>query len=72
MSSGSGSLPSPIPERRSTPPPWWLPTQAWNLWSELESRAHRIFVENQETVCAGAIAGGALIGIAIILVESAA
>jgi uncharacterized oligopeptide transporter (OPT) family protein len=37
-----------------------------------ESRAHRIFVENQETVCAGAIAGGALIGIAIILVESAA
>lgn len=35
-----------------------------------ESRAHRLWVENQETVCAGAIAGGAIIGIVIILLES--
>jgi uncharacterized oligopeptide transporter (OPT) family protein len=34
------------------------------------SRAHRFWVENQETLCAGAIAGGAIIGILVILVEA--
>ena len=33
------------------------------------SRGRRLWVENQETLCAGAIAGGAIIGILIILVE---
>jgi hypothetical protein len=31
---------------------------------------HRIFVENHETVCAGGIAGGAIIGILLILFET--
>jgi len=35
-----------------------------------ESRAHRFWIANQETLCAGAIAGGAIIGILIILVEA--
>ena len=35
-----------------------------------QSRGRRLWVENQETLCAGAIAGGALIGILIILVEA--
>ena len=35
------------------------------------SRGRRIWVENQETLCAGAIAGGAIIGIVIILLEAA-
>ena len=35
-----------------------------------ESRWYRIFVENHETVCAGGIAGGALIGIVLILLET--
>jgi uncharacterized oligopeptide transporter (OPT) family protein len=34
------------------------------------SGARRLWVENQETLCAGAIAGGAIIGILVILVES--
>ena len=37
-----------------------------------QSRGHRLWVENQETLCAGAIAGGAIIGILIILVEASA
>jgi hypothetical protein len=36
------------------------------------SFARRLWVENQETLCAGAIAGGAIIGILIILVEASA
>jgi uncharacterized oligopeptide transporter (OPT) family protein len=36
------------------------------------SFARRLWVENQETLCAGAIAGGAIIGILIILVEATA
>jgi hypothetical protein len=31
---------------------------------------HRVFVENRETLCAGIIAGGALIGIVLILLET--
>jgi uncharacterized oligopeptide transporter (OPT) family protein len=34
-----------------------------------DSRARKIWVENYETICAGAIAGGAIIGILITLVE---
>jgi uncharacterized oligopeptide transporter (OPT) family protein len=34
------------------------------------SSARKLWVENQETLCAGAIAGGAIIGILIILVEA--
>jgi uncharacterized oligopeptide transporter (OPT) family protein len=34
------------------------------------SGGRRLWVENQETLCAGAIAGGAIIGIVIILVEA--
>jgi uncharacterized oligopeptide transporter (OPT) family protein len=33
-------------------------------------RLHRIFVENHETICAGGIAGGAIIGILLILFET--
>jgi uncharacterized oligopeptide transporter (OPT) family protein len=36
------------------------------------SGARRLWVENQETLCAGAIAGGAIIGILVILVEASA
>jgi putative OPT family oligopeptide transporter len=32
---------------------------------------HRVFVENRETLCAGIIAGGAIIGIILILMETA-
>jgi uncharacterized oligopeptide transporter (OPT) family protein len=31
---------------------------------------HRVFVENQETVCAGAVAGGAIVGIFLMLVDT--
>jgi uncharacterized oligopeptide transporter (OPT) family protein len=34
------------------------------------TRSRRFWVENQETLCAGAIAGGAIIGILVILVEA--
>jgi uncharacterized oligopeptide transporter (OPT) family protein len=35
-----------------------------------DGRAYRLWIENQETICAGVIAGGAIIGIIIILLES--
>jgi uncharacterized oligopeptide transporter (OPT) family protein len=31
---------------------------------------HKVFVENRETLCAGIIAGGALIGIILIVLET--
>jgi hypothetical protein len=34
------------------------------------SLGYRLWVENQETLCAGAIAGGAIVGILIILIET--
>jgi uncharacterized oligopeptide transporter (OPT) family protein len=46
----------------------------WFLGRRLKdpgSLGHRTFVENRETLCAGIIAGGALIGIALILLENA-
>lgn len=48
MSSAPRSIPSRIHERRATPPPWWLPTPAWTLWSELEARARRIATRTNE------------------------
>lgn len=35
-----------------------------------DSAIRRIFIENQETICAGAVAGGAIIGILLMLVET--
>ncbi len=46
----------------------------WFLGRRLNGRgglAHRTFVENRETLCAGIIAGGALIGIILIVLETA-
>jgi hypothetical protein len=43
---------------------------AERLWSKKESIGHRIIVQNQEPICAGIIAGGALMGIAVILIEN--
>jgi len=45
---------------------FWL---AQREWTEPESPANRILVQNQEPICAGVIAGGALMGIAVTLVE---
>jgi len=36
-----------------------------------ETAAHRVLVENRETLCAGVIAGGAIIGIILIVMETA-
>jgi putative OPT family oligopeptide transporter len=43
---------------------------AERVWSNKESAGNRIIVQNQEPICAGVIAGGALMGIAVILVEN--
>ena len=37
-----------VPRIGAPPPPWWLPTQAWNLWDELEDRAARIPTRTNE------------------------
>ena len=37
---------------------------------DAKTRSHKIFVENHETVCAGIIAGGAIVGIVLILIEN--
>ena len=36
-----------------------------------DSTVHRVFVDNQETLCAGIIAGGSLAGITLLLLETA-
>ena len=46
---------------------FWL---AERKWQDPQSRANRIFVQNHEPICAGLIAGGALMGIAVILLEN--
>jgi uncharacterized oligopeptide transporter (OPT) family protein len=46
---------------------FWL---AERLWSKPETTGNRIIVQNQEPICAGVIAGGALMGIAVILIEN--
>ncbi|MBU0637480.1 MAG: OPT/YSL family transporter [Planctomycetes bacterium] len=38
-------------------------------WSKPEQRMNEIFVQNQESICAGIIAGAALIGIAVMALE---
>jgi uncharacterized oligopeptide transporter (OPT) family protein len=43
---------------------------AERFWSNKESSGNRIIVQNQEPICAGVIAGGALMGIAVILIEN--
>ena len=38
---------------------------------DTKSLGYRAFVENQETVCAGAIAGGSIVGLVLIILETA-
>jgi uncharacterized oligopeptide transporter (OPT) family protein len=44
---------------------WWMGRRL-----AAGGRGHKVFVENRETLCAGIIAGGALIGIVLILLET--
>ena len=46
---------------------FWI---AERKWKDPASRANKILVQNQEPICAGLIAGGALMGIAVILIET--
>ncbi len=46
---------------------FWL---AERIWARKDSAGNRIIVQNQEPICAGVIAGGALMGIAVILIEN--
>ncbi len=46
---------------------FWL---AGLQWRDAATLRHRIFVKNLEPVCAGVIAGGALMGITVMLVEN--
>lgn len=39
-------------------------------WKDPASRVNKIVVQNQEPICAGLIAGGALMGITVILIEN--
>lgn len=46
---------------------FWLARQ--NL-KDKKSTGYRVFVDNQETVCAGVIAGGSIIGIVLVVMEN--
>ncbi|MDP3544181.1 MAG: OPT family oligopeptide transporter [Elusimicrobiota bacterium] len=46
---------------------FWL---AGKYFTDRKSLGFRAFVDNQETVCAGAIAGGSIIGLVLILMET--
>ena len=46
---------------------FWL---AGRTFKNPESAVHRVIVQNQEPICGGVIAGGALMGIAVILIEN--
>ena len=46
---------------------FWL---AGKFLTDRKSVSYRAFVDNQETVCAGAIAGGSIIGLILILLET--
>jgi len=46
---------------------FWI---AGRTWTDPATRRHQIFVQNLEPICAGVIAGGALMGIAVILIEN--
>jgi hypothetical protein len=41
-------------------------------FTDTASKRYKIFVENHETLCAGIIAGGSIIGIALVLIETLA
>jgi uncharacterized oligopeptide transporter (OPT) family protein len=43
---------------------------AGRRWRSESTVRHQIFVKNLEPVCAGVIAGGALMGITVILIET--
>jgi hypothetical protein len=45
---------------------WWC----MKKYKDPKSTAHRVFVENSETLCAGVIAGGSIIGILLIILET--
>jgi uncharacterized oligopeptide transporter (OPT) family protein len=45
---------------------WWCTKRFKNP----EGTGHRVFVENSETLCAGVIAGGSIIGILLIILET--
>ncbi|OFZ56659.1 MAG: hypothetical protein A2428_14075 [Bdellovibrionales bacterium RIFOXYC1_FULL_54_43] len=45
----------------------------WYMGRTLKNKkgvAYRVFIDNQETACAGAIAGGSIIGLVLILIET--
>ncbi|MEQ1918736.1 MAG: hypothetical protein ABL955_06010, partial [Elusimicrobiota bacterium] len=46
---------------------FWL---AAKYFTDKKSVGYRAFVDNQETLCAGAIAGGSIIGLVLILLET--
>lgn len=46
---------------------FWL---AGRWFKQPKSRGYEVMVENQETVCAGVIAGGAITGIVVVLIEN--
>jgi len=46
---------------------FWL---AERRWRDPESKPHKTIVKNQEPICAGLIAGGALMGILVALIET--
>ena len=47
---------------------FWVAEREWKKTPD--SKLHKTLVENQEPICAGIIAGGALMGIAVILIEN--
>ena len=53
-----------------------MATGAFVFWAfkkrctDPKTNTHKIFVQNYETVCAGGVAGGALIGIVLIILEA--
>ena len=47
----------------------WL-RLAGRRWQNPTTLQHQVFVKNLEPVCAGVIAGGALMGITVILIET--
>jgi uncharacterized oligopeptide transporter (OPT) family protein len=40
------------------------------IWSKKESKVNQVVVQNQEPICAGLIAGGALMGIIVMVIET--
>jgi uncharacterized oligopeptide transporter (OPT) family protein len=40
------------------------------IWRNPDSTVHRLVVQNQEPICGGLIAGGALMGIVVLLLEN--